>query len=475
MTQSKLIPIILSGGSGTRLWPLSRTNYPKQFALKINDESLFMSTLKRASQLNHHKIMAVCNHSHRFFALETIHTSGLDCQLLLEPCARNTAPAFALAAQSCEDDEDSLLLLMPSDHLIADNKIFARQVEKAVEYANQGALVTFGVKPTHAETAYGYIITEQAVDGACRVTAFKEKPASEQAQKYLEQGNCYWNSGIFMCKKSVYENALQKHQPQIMQACSQAWRNKSIDHILGENIYTFSAEDFEKSPSISIDYAVAEHLDNIVTIPIETEWSDLGSWNAMRQVLNSDANGNDTCGNVVDINSQGNIVYSSSKLVALCGVNNQIVVETPDSILVADKSQDQSIKQLVEKLREEGHTESDWHRKVYRPWGSYEQIDTGDNFQVKRLIIEPGQKLSLQRHKHRSEHWVVVKGIAEVTINDQVSEVKVNQSVCIPVGAKHCLENKTSQPLWLIEVQCGDYLGEDDIERFDDIYGRTKE
>lgn len=472
---TKLVPVIVSGGSGTRLWPMSRTHYPKQFALEVQDQCLFSLSLDRVAQLDCQRVVVVCNKAHRFFALEQLQESSVtNYRLLLEPLARNTAPALALAMESCHDLDDPLLLFIPSDQLIGDPEDFVRQIQCATEHAQKGAFVTFGVTPNRPETGYGYIIAAASeAEGAYPVESFQEKPNLAQAQAYLERSDCYWNSGIFMCRSSVYRDALQQHATDILKTCHEAWEQRETDHIVETDVVVFKEEIFARNPDISIDYAVVEKLSNAVVVPLASSWSDLGAWEAMSQVFPQDDDGNYVQGDAVLYDAHDNIVYSSHRLVTLCGVDKHIVAETPDAILIADRTQGQSVKALVKTLREQGYPQSDWHRKVYRPWGSYESIDSGDGFQVKRLIVNPGQRLSLQRHQQRSEHWVVVKGTATVTINDEVSELQRNQSVCIPIGSKHCLENTTADPVWLIEVQCGSYLGEDDIERFDDVYGRS--
>ncbi len=472
-----VIPVIVSGGSGTRLWPLSRSKYPKQFALQVKGESLFSHTLKRVNRLQSKKVIVVCNESHRFFTAEELSKSDGDrYEVLLEPCARDTAPAFALALLACEEADDPLLLLLPSDHLMTDEPAFVELVKQAAAYAREGAFVTFGIKPTRPETGYGYIVSADKSDnGAHKVSAFAEKPDLRQAEKYIAAGNCYWNSGVFMCRSSVYRAALEKYAPEIMRACSAAWADKRRDQLMGINVTHFAGDHFAANPAISIDYAIMEKAPNVVVVPADLGWSDLGSWESIAELFERDSGDNFVTGDVLAHNSQGNIVYSSYRLVALSGINNHIIAETSDAVLVADRSDYQAVKQLVANLKQELRGEGDFHRKVYRPWGSYEGVDMDENFQVKRLVVNPGQKLSLQRHRRRSEHWVVVKGVARVTTDEKSFDVRVNESVCIPIGTKHRLENQSDEPLWVIEVQCGEYLGEDDIERFDDVYGRAKQ
>lgn len=474
---SDLIPVIVSGGSGTRLWPLSRSKYPKQFALQINGESLFSHTLKRVALLQSKRAIVVCNEAHRFFTIEELRKNNGDrYEVLLEPSGRDTAPAFALAMHACEEASDPLMLFLPSDHLVTDEAAFADMIQRATAHAREGAFVTFGVKPTRPETGYGYIIGSGKPHNEVQaVTAFTEKPDRQQVEQYLASDNCYWNSGIFMCRSSVYRAALEKYAPEIIRACTNTWANRQEDRLMGINLTRFDNDDFALSPAISIDYAVVEKIPAAVVMPVDVGWSDLGSWESMTELFRCDADNNFTTGDVFTHNSHGNIVYSSYRLVALSGLNKHIIAETPDAVLVADRSDYQSVKQLVANLKERLREEGDFHRKVYRPWGSYEGVDIGENFQVKRLVVNPGHTLSLQRHRQRSEHWVVVKGVARVTLDEKSFDMRVNESVCIPIGSKHRLENQSDEPLWIVEVQCGSYLGEDDIERFDDVYGRTKE
>ncbi len=482
---SELTAVVLSGGSGTRLWPLSRIHFPKQYLPLIGGRSLFVRTLERARRLGCAKFIIVCNEAHRFFALEGLHEAGAvgdDCRIVVEPAARNTAPATALAALALAEDGGGAMLVLPSDHYIAGEdegpRSFAGRLAAARAAAARGALVTFGIRPTRAETGYGYIIAgDDTGDGVHQVAEFTEKPPLSRAQAYAARDDCYWNSGIFLFGEKAYLAELGRHQPALLEACTRAWRARRRDDVADVLIERAGAPDFAASTDVSIDYAVMEKTAAAVVVPVAAGWSDLGSWEACADIVGRDAAGNSVhaaAGDVVLQDARDNVVYASGRLVAAVGVHGHVIVETPDAVLVADRASGQSLKRLVSRLREAGRAESDWHRKVYRPWGSFERVDRDEGFQVKRLIVNPGQRLSLQSHRRRSEHWVVVRGEARVTLGDEVLTLVSNQSVCIPVGVKHRLENRGAEPLHLIEVQCGDYLGEDDIERFEDAYGRTE-
>lgn len=478
-----ILPVVLAGGSGTRLWPLSRTHFPKQYLPLIGGRSLFVLTLERARRLGCAKFIVVCNEAHRFFALEGLRAAGIaaaDGRVVVEPVPRNTAPALALAALALAEQGGGTLLVLPSDHHIADEDdgplSFAGRLDAAAAAAARGALVTFGIRPTRAETGYGYIVAgRDAGDGVHVVLEFAEKPPPVQAREYAAREDCYWNSGVFLFDAKTCLAELARHQPALLAACTEAWRERRRDDVAGACIERVGAREFGASPDISIDYAVMEKTRAAVVVPVAADWSDLGSWEACAALGDHDAAGNAMTGDVVSQDARDNVVYSSGRLVAVVGVHGQVVVETPDAVLVADRASGQALKQLVTGLRQAHRAEGDWHRKVYRPWGSFERVDGGQGFQVKRLIINPGQRLSLQSHRRRSEHWVVVRGVARVTLGDAVLTLAPNQSVCIPVGVKHRLENRGDEALHLIEVQCGDYLGEDDIERFEDAYGRTAE
>ena len=481
---SELTAVVLSGGSGTRLWPLSRTHFPKQYLPLIGERSLFVLTIERARRLGCAKFIIVCNEAHRFFAIEGLREAGVgggDCRVIVEPAARNTAPAAALAALALAERDGGTMLVLPSDHHISGDEdapgSFAGRLDAARAAAERGALVTFGIRPTRAETGYGYIVAGRATqDAVHQITEFVEKPPLAQAQAYAARDDCYWNSGIFLFDANTYLAELARHQPALLKACTEASRARRRDDVAGTAIERVGARDFAASPDLSIDYAIMEKTSLAVVAPVDVGWSDLGSWEACAEAGVRDADGNSVhaaTGDVVLQDARDNVVYSSGRLVAAVGVHGHVIVETPDAVLVAERAAGQTLKQLVSRLRQAGRAESDWHRKVYRPWGSFERVDGGDGFQVKRLIVNPGQRLSLQAHRRRSEHWVVVRGEARVTLDDEILTLAPNQSVCIPTGVKHRLENRGDEPLHLIEVQCGDYLGEDDIERFEDAYGRT--
>ncbi|MBC6413835.1 MAG: mannose-1-phosphate guanylyltransferase/mannose-6-phosphate isomerase [Chromatiales bacterium] len=487
--KTECIPVILSGGAGTRLWPLSRRYYPKQFIPLFNGKDLFTQTLERIMPLQPKHIVVVCNEAHRFMVMDRLRSMKLEnCTIIAEPESRNTAPAIALASFWIQRQfQNTAMLILPSDHYMEGNK-FAGCIDDTLIRATENYFIAFGIKAIRSETGYGYIkikqseisTDEQELQTNVRLKAvdkFVEKPAQETAEEYIKTGLHYWNSGIFVFTPKHYLAALREHQSQIYDACERAAAESETGIIEGYNIINPAAQYFKQSPDISIDYAIMECVKNICLCPIDIHWSDLGSWQALSETQNSDANGNRLSGegNIVVQDCKDNIVYADNKLVVCLGIDNHLVAETKDALLIADRSRGQEVKQIVDTLRMEGYSESDLHTKVYRPWGSYESIDIGENFQVKRIIVNPGQQLSLQSHKKRAEHWVVVKGCAVVTLNAQILNLQVNQSVYIPIGAKHRLENQATEPLHLIEVQCGEYLGEDDIERYEDNYGRVNE
>ena len=490
---TKCVPVILSGGAGTRLWPLSRHYYPKQFIPLFDNKNLFTRTIERIMPLDPEHIVVVCNEQHRFMVLEHLHAAKVkSCTIIAEPASHNTAPAIALAAFCLSSlgshFEDSPMLVLPSDHYMEEDG-FSSYINDELIAAAADDFITFGIQPTRAETGYGYIEIEnrttpvndkekQSNSQLANVLNFIEKPALEDAKKYIETGSHYWNSGIFLLNIGHYLSALQHHQADIYEASNKALSKGRQAVIDGYSIMNPNSNCFSQNPDISIDYAVMERVNNIRLCPLNVRWSDLGTWQALSETQNTDDSENILSGdgNIVVQDSKDNIVYAGSRLVACLGIENQLIAETKDAILVADRSRGQEIKQLVNKLRTNEYKESDLHAKVYRPWGSYESVDQGANFQVKRIIVKPGHKLSLQSHRHRAEHWVVVKGSAKVTLNDEVLDLQVNQSVYIPIGAKHRLENEsTTEFLHLVEVQCGNYLGEDDIVRYEDNYGRVHE
>ena len=466
-----LIPVILSGGVGSRLWPVSREGRPKQFLPLGGDRSMLQATQTRVTELSDQAPIIVCNEEHRFLVAEQLR--GIEVQpaaLILEPAGRNTAPAIALAAlKATELDPKALLLVLPADHHVGDQAAFAAAVRTGLAVAERGHLVTFGVVPTAPETGYGYVRGGTALtDGVMALAEFVEKPDAATAADYLTDGNYFWNSGMFLFGAQDYLQALDRHQPEIFAACAAAMAEASydLDFIRPER------DAFLACPSDSIDYAVMEHTQAGAVVPMDCGWSDIGAWSALWEVGESDAEGNVTSGDVLLHQTRGTYVRSESRLVTTTGVENLVVVETPDAVLVADRDRVQGVKALVEALKAAERPEATEHQRVFRPWGSYESLVVAEGFQVKRIIVAPGQKLSLQKHFHRAEHWIVVQGTAEVTRGDEVFGLAVDQSTYIPLGTVHRLANPGKIPLELIEVQSGSYLGEDDIVRFEDDYGR---
>lgn len=468
-----LIPVILSGGSGSRLWPLSRSGYPKQFLALTSPNSLFQETLKRVEGIvGSQAPIVVCNDEHRFFIAEQ--AQALDCVLksiLLEPSARNTAPAIAIAAlKAQEQGDDPLLLVLPSDHIFSDAPAFHSSVKQAEKLAEAGYLVTFGIVPDSPETGYGYIEEgEQLLESGRKVLRFVEKPDRQTAQNYLDTGSYTWNSGMFLFKASVFLSELRKFQPKMMEACIEAVAKARSDL----DFCRIDAEAFAQCPSDSVDYAVMEKTDLAAVVPLDAGWSDVGAWPAVWKSVPHDEFGNASYGDVLLDDAKDNYVYAKSRLVCLLGVSNLNVIETPDVVLVTTHDSAQDIKRLVDHLKQKKRSEATAHRQVFRPWGAYDSVDEGGRFKVKRITVKSGEKLSVQMHHHRAEHWVVVSGTARVRIGDSEKLVAENESVFIPIGAIHSLENPGKIPLELIEVQTGPYLGEDDIVRFEDRYGRT--
>ncbi|HTD02217.1 mannose-1-phosphate guanylyltransferase/mannose-6-phosphate isomerase [Undibacterium sp.] len=480
-----LQPVILSGGSGTRLWPLSREKHPKQLLALVGEESMLQATATRMHEFTGDLPVAtgmivVCNEEYRFITAEQLRAVGcVNSTLLLEPAGKNTAPALTLAALSATANrEDAVLLVMPADHVIADTGGFHRAIQQGLPQAVKGAMVTFGVVPDRPETGYGYIhVGDTLPDSPLRaLQAFVEKPTLETAQQYLAGGVHLWNSGIFMMRASVWLAAIRHFNPEMFHACRLAVQQARVDC----DFVRIDKTAFQSCPSDSIDYAVMEKLPKAAelgiagcVVPFDAGWSDVGAWDAVWQVSAKDANGNAFKGDVMMEDSRNCLVVSDSRLVACLGLEDVIVVETPDAVLVTNKSNTQNIKRIVSRLRDGNYTQADNHRKVYRPWGHYDSVDSGERFQVKRIVVKPGAQLSMQMHRYRAEHWIVVKGIALVTKGEQLLTLVANQSVYIPLGVKHRLENHGKLDLELIEVQSGSYLGEDDIVRFDDIYGRA--
>lgn len=465
-----MIPIVLSGGSGTRLWPLSRKGFPKQFLSLIGEDTLLQETILRLPKsLNP---IVVCNEQHRFIVAEQLLEKNIKHKgILLEPVGRNTAPAVAIAAMhSLESDPEAMLLVLAADHAIKDKAAFHRALDVAVKSAEAGSLVTFGVTATEPHTGFGYIKAGKAAGEAFEVAGFVEKPNLKTAKSYLESGDYFWNSGMFLFRADVYLKELERFRPDIYKACKSAFDSKTADL----DFIRLSAAEFKQCPDESIDYAVMEQTEKAVVVPLDAGWNDIGSWSAIWDVSDKDASGNVCHGDVVTEDSTNNLLFSEDRMLAALGVSDLVVVETKDAVLVAHKNSVQNVKKIVTKLKEKQRTEAEWHRVVYRPWGSYDSIDADERFQVKRITVKPGATLSLQKHHHRAEHWIVVSGTAEVTCDDKVFLLTENQSTYIPLGAMHRLSNPGKVPLLLIEVQSGSYLGEDDIVRFVDEYGRAK-
>jgi mannose-1-phosphate guanylyltransferase/mannose-6-phosphate isomerase len=470
-----IYPVILSGGSGSRLWPMSRTALPKQFLSLVSDKTLFQETLLRLSDLDRLAApIVVCNVEHRFMAAEQLRDIHITpTAMLLEPEGRNTAPAVAVAAFSAmAQDENATLLVLPADHLIQNVKAFHQAIMSAVKLAEDDKLVTFGITPTSAATGFGYIEQGAALnDGgnAFAVSRFVEKPDAATAQTFLDSGRFYWNSGMFVFKARTYLKELQAHQPAIYEASQRAWQNGRHDL----DFCRLDGEAFRASPSDSIDYAVMERTQAAAMVTADLGWNDIGSWDALGDALPTDANGNVIRGDVFAPETRQSYIRAENRMVAAIGVDNLVIVETTDAVLVAHKNYSQSVKKIVEYLKQAERSEHLVHRRVYRPWGYYEGIDQGKNYQVKRIVVNTGEKLSLQMHNHRAEHWIVVSGNARVTVGNIQKMLSANESAYIPRGEKHRLENIGMSPLYLIEVQTGDYLGEDDIVRYDDIYQRS--
>lgn len=467
-----ILPVVMAGGSGTRLWPLSRELYPKQFLKLGADVTMLQSTLLRLQGLPVQQCLVIGNEQHRFLIGEQLRQiDALGRNILLEPVGRNTAPAIALAAlHALDGGHDPLLLVLAADHVITDTPALHEAILLAAQHAAEGSLVTFGVVPDRAETGYGYVQKgAPAGQGACRVAAFVEKPSAELAAQYLAEGQHLWNSGMFMFRASRYVEELQKFRPDILQACRAALKQTDKDL----NFIRVQRDAFEACPSDSIDYAVMEKTEAAVVVPLSAGWSDVGAFAALWEVMPKDDQGNALSGDVMAMESSNSLIMAESALVATIGVRDLVVVQTKDAVLVADRDKAQEVKAIVARLREQGRNEHQTHRQVYRPWGHYDSIDSGQRYQVKRITVQPGAKLSVQLHHHRAEHWVVVSGTARVTLQDQEHLLSENQSIYVPVGAVHALENPGKIPLDLIEVQVGSYLGEDDIVRLDDRYGRA--
>lgn len=468
-----LHPVVLSGGSGTRLWPLSRQNQPKQFLALIGERSLYQETVLRASRLPDAAApVTVCADDHRFMVGEQLQAAGLPSGgILLEPVGRNTAPAIAIAAcHLVARHGDALMLVLPADHLIEDEAAFRDAVSRARGLADAGWLVTFGIRPDYAETGYGYILRGRALgEDAYAVDRFVEKPDAATARAYLEHGGYSWNSGMFLFRAARYLAELARLAPAIAAAAHAAYAASRADL----DFTRIDPDAFAASPSDSIDYAVMEATDRAAVVPVSCGWSDIGSWSALWSVAERDGNDNRLDGDVIAVDSRGCLVRAAERrMIATLGVDDLVIVDTPDATLVARKDRVQDVKTLVDRLKADGRTEHLVHRKVYRPWGSYDSLAVGARFQVKRIVVRPGAALSLQKHAHRAEHWIVVSGTAEVTCDGRVFELHENESTFIPQGSVHRLRSTGAEPVELIEVQSGGYLGEDDIVRLEDDYGR---
>jgi len=482
-----LCPVILAGGGGTRLWPLSRAHYPKQFLRLFGENSMLQETLTRldgpgfGDQNSNIPLLApilVCNEVHRFLVADQANEINKTLRsIMLEPEGRNTAPALTVVAQALlENAEDAVMVMMPADHIIADIPGFQEAIKAGYQMAEQGYLITFGIKPQHAETGYGYIQCGETLNeqhNINKIEGFKEKPNTQRAQEYLDSGSYLWNSGIFMMKASVWCREIERLQPDIHSACLAAYKKGEADNIF----YRLDEESFSNCRSDSIDYAVMEKLTNeaetlSAVVALDVGWSDIGAWSAVWELGEQDKDGNVIDGDVIQIGTSNSLLKSEHRLVAALGCENLVVVETADVVMVASKDRAQEVKELISTLEANQREERLTHRRVFRPWGCYETIDSGENFQVKRITVNPGKKLSLQLHHKRAEHWVVVNGTATVTNGNEVFLLSENESTYIPVETKHRLENTTDQPLEIIEVQSGSYLGEDDIERFEDDFGR---
>jgi mannose-1-phosphate guanylyltransferase / mannose-6-phosphate isomerase len=494
-----IVPVILSGGSGTRLWPLSRELYPKQLLPLVSEKTMLQDTVTRISGIaDIAGPLIIANESHRFMIVEQMKQINVSpSAIMLEPVGRNTAPAVAVAAlRALTMKKDPVLLVMPADHVIRDTAALQAAVAEGAQYAMKGKLITFGIVPNSPETGYGYIKKGKSVEANMRgrvnvekpkrtyshphihastssiaafeVASFEEKPSPTKARNFVSSGDYLWNSGMFMFRASVYLKELKRHAPAMLKACEKAnnGATKDLDFL------RLDEKSFTECPADSIDYAVMEKTGSAVVIPLDAGWSDVGSWSSLWEVLQKDKNGNAASGDVIMRDVKNSFIHAGCRLVAAVGVKDLVIVETADAVLVAHKNNVQKVKQIVEHLKSDNRCEANLHRRVNRPWGAYECINSEDRFQVKRITVNPGASSSLQKHQHRAEHWIVVKGTARITKGKEVLTLSENESTYIPLGTKHRLENPGKIPLELIEVQSGSYLGEDDIERFDDRYGR---
>jgi mannose-1-phosphate guanylyltransferase len=459
--------VVMAGGSGTRLWPLSRASHPKQFLALDGKDTMLQATMKRLENLEIDSSVTICNEEHRFFVAEQLREINALGSIILEPEGRNTAPAISLAAFLAEGDP--LLLVLAADHVIKDEDAFTKSIKHAIPLAKEGKLVTFGIVPNEPHEGYGYIKRGQELNPGYLVDKFVEKPSRENAQEYLNSGEYYWNSGMFLFKASRYLDELKKHSPDIFDICKSC-----TDHVESDlDFIRINEKKFTLCPSDSIDYAVMEKTSEAVVVPIDAGWSDIGSWSSLWDICKKDDNGNVNQGDILLHNTHNSFIKTDTKLVAAVGVDNLIIVSTKDAIMVAHKDSVQDAKVITQQLKDDNRSEWELNREVHRPWGKYDSIDNGDGYQVKRITVRPGAKLSVQMHHHRAEHWVVVSGSAKVTNGDQTFLLSVNESTYIPLGVIHALENPGEVDLELIEVQTGSYLGEDDIVRITDLYGRS--
>lgn len=468
MTQIKTV--VMAGGSGSRLWPLSRSLYPKQFLSLAGESSMLQATINRVVGVGSSEPLIICNEEHRFIVAEQTRQLNIRAEILLEPVGRNTAPAIALAAlQARSTGADPLLLVLAADHVIQNEEEFRAVITRATPLAEAGQLVTFGIVPTGPETGYGYIRRGAPIEPGFSVAEFVEKPDLQRAEGYVGSGEYYWNSGMFLFKASQFLAELEQFRPDILAACQTALADTTADL----DFVRINEEAFAACPDESVDYAVMEKTDRAVVVPLDANWSDVGAWSSLWDVTDKDQSGNAIRGDVMMFNTSDCLIHSTNKLVATVGLKDIVVVETKDAVLVADKHQVQDVKKIVEQLKAQGRSEYQLHREVYRPWGKYDSIDNGERYQVKRITVKPGAKLSVQMHHHRAEHWIVVSGTATVRRDDEEMLITENESVYLPVGSVHSLHNPGKIPLELIEVQSGPYLGEDDIVRFEDLYGRS--